>query len=252
MKYSMKNQYFGDVNDYKKYGLLRLLSNNGGKKIAVCWMLTADDGRTDGKLIYYLNDPGKWEKYDSQLFNLLRPCLYDPNKRNVSRTAETKIVPGAKYYPKLLTDVATDRERYFQEFMTMAQTCDLSFFDPDNGLEVKSMPIGRRNSRKYLYWHELKQVWGIGQSVLLYQHFPRVEHQKFIETLVDKVCRVLDVSNVIYYQTNHVVFLLIPRPGDEAYYLQQSQFVKKNWERQIQYGISGDKSNGKQHKYDLL
>jgi hypothetical protein len=26
----MKNQYFGDVNDYRKYGLLRLLTGPGG------------------------------------------------------------------------------------------------------------------------------------------------------------------------------------------------------------------------------
>ena len=36
----MKNQYFGDVNDYRKYGLLRLLGRAGKVKIGVCWMLT--------------------------------------------------------------------------------------------------------------------------------------------------------------------------------------------------------------------
>jgi hypothetical protein len=193
----MKNKYFGDANDYKKYGLLRILSKNGSKKIAVCWMLTADDERTDGKLIRYLNDPGKWEKYDCQLFDLLKPCLNDPTKRNVSRAAETKIVPGAKYHTQLLTDIAAERERYFQEFMSIAQTCDLSFFDPDNGLEVKSKPAGRRNSCKYLYWHELKEAWAEGQSLLIYQHFPHVERQKFIETVVTNAQQELNVSDVI-------------------------------------------------------
>ena len=37
----MKDKYFGDVNDYKKYILLRLLSKNGKLKVMVCWMLTA-------------------------------------------------------------------------------------------------------------------------------------------------------------------------------------------------------------------
>jgi hypothetical protein len=242
----MKNKYFGDINDYKKYGLLRLLSNNGNNKIAVCWMLTADDQQTDGKLIGYLKYPGKWKKYDSQLFDLLQPCLDDPSKRNVSRAAKFNIIPGAKYQTQLLTDNAAERECYFQEFMTIAQTCDLSFFDPDNGLEVKSKSIGRRNSCKYLYWHELKQVWAEGQSLLIYQHFPRIEHQKFIETLIDKACSELNVSDVITYRTNSVVFLLVPQMRLKAYYLQQSQFVKQIWDGQIQYGIIGDKSNGKQ------
>ena len=237
----MKNQYFGDVNDYKKYGLLRLLSNNGCKKIAVCWMLTADDKRTDGNLIKYLKDPGKWEKYDSQLFNKLETCLSDPTKRNVAGAAETQIVPGAKYYTQLLTDIVAERERYFQEFMTIAQTCNLSFFDPDNGMEIKSRHAGKRNSSKYLYWQELKQFWGEGQSLLIYQHFPRAEHQKFIETLVEKVHRELNVSDVITYRTNRVVFVLIPQTQDIDYYDQRSQIVDKDWDGQIKHGCIGNK-----------
>ena len=34
----MKNQYFGDINDYVKYGLLRVFSAT--HRVAVCWMLT--------------------------------------------------------------------------------------------------------------------------------------------------------------------------------------------------------------------
>jgi hypothetical protein len=44
----MKNQYFGDINDYHKYGLLRQLGKGGQLTTAVCWMLTPDDGRSDG------------------------------------------------------------------------------------------------------------------------------------------------------------------------------------------------------------
>jgi hypothetical protein len=40
----MKDQYFGDINDYRKYGLLRILSGmrcSGQSNIsaAICWML---------------------------------------------------------------------------------------------------------------------------------------------------------------------------------------------------------------------
>jgi len=37
---AMKVQYFGDVNDYCKFALLRLLAKAGGFNIGVCWMLT--------------------------------------------------------------------------------------------------------------------------------------------------------------------------------------------------------------------
>lgn len=45
----MKNQYFGDINDYLKYGLLRVIAKKTGLRVAVCWMPTPDDGHTDGK-----------------------------------------------------------------------------------------------------------------------------------------------------------------------------------------------------------
>jgi len=53
----MKNQFVGDINDYYKYGLLRILSCLGKKEIGVCWMLTPD--RTE-----YLEDPRKWRDFD--------------------------------------------------------------------------------------------------------------------------------------------------------------------------------------------
>jgi len=39
----VKNQYFGDINDYRNYGLLRILISGGGIKTIVCWVLRPDD-----------------------------------------------------------------------------------------------------------------------------------------------------------------------------------------------------------------
>jgi hypothetical protein len=41
----MKNQYFGDVNDYREYGSLRVLTGLVGMSTAICWMLAPNDGR---------------------------------------------------------------------------------------------------------------------------------------------------------------------------------------------------------------
>ncbi len=51
----MKNQYFGAINDYRKYGLLRILSGAGEVSTGVCWMLTPSDGLTHGQDTDYLN-----------------------------------------------------------------------------------------------------------------------------------------------------------------------------------------------------
>ena len=60
----VKNQYFGDINDYRKYGLLRILTGRGQIRTAVCWMLRADDGRGDGSRIKHLSELEKWRNYD--------------------------------------------------------------------------------------------------------------------------------------------------------------------------------------------
>jgi hypothetical protein len=38
-----KSQYYGDINDYRKYGLLRIRSGVGALRTAACWRLTEDD-----------------------------------------------------------------------------------------------------------------------------------------------------------------------------------------------------------------
>ncbi len=55
-----------------------------------------------------------------------------------------------------------ERRRYFRRMLDLFREADLIFFDPDNGFEVRSKPIGRRDSSKYLYWHELTATYAAG------------------------------------------------------------------------------------------
>ena len=64
----MKNQYFGDINDYRKYGLLRALQSSGEFRLLVAWMLTPDDGGRDGRFRSYLQQPEEWKHFDPELF----------------------------------------------------------------------------------------------------------------------------------------------------------------------------------------
>ena len=66
----MKNQYFGDINDYRKYGLLRCCAAVGFR-VGVCWMLTPDSSNRDGQKIAYLTKPAAWRQFDPPLFGLL-------------------------------------------------------------------------------------------------------------------------------------------------------------------------------------
>ena len=55
----MKNQYFGDINDYRKYGLMRVLAQRSSLALGICWLITEDDEHGDGELRAYLSNPSR-------------------------------------------------------------------------------------------------------------------------------------------------------------------------------------------------
>ena len=62
----------GDINDYKKYSLLRIFGGNCQIETVICWVLTENDSKTDGNRVAYLEQPGMWQKYDPILYEHLR------------------------------------------------------------------------------------------------------------------------------------------------------------------------------------
>jgi hypothetical protein len=235
----MKNQYFGDISDYRKYGLLRCLSGLGAMRTAVCWMLTAGDGRGDGGRIGYLRSPSRWRAYDPSLFDSLAECLAQPGSRSVAWMGTSGILPRATFYAALLTDAAAERRQYFREFQAVARGCDLVFFDPDNGLQVRSTRYGRKRSSRYLYWHELRDSYQTGQSFLVYQHFPRVQRKPFIDSLSQRVLAETGAPEILSYQTAHVVFLLAPQPGHLDFFHRRCEELVRQWGSQIRLARRG-------------
>jgi hypothetical protein len=228
----MKNQYIADINDYRKYGLLRSLSGSGNIRIGVCWMLTPDDNLTDGQFTRYLNLPGQWKQYDPQLFEHLVDCIRD-GVRHVRRIESTGVLQNAAYHCDLLSDIPEKRTRYFMDMHERLQGVDLIFFDPDNGIEIKSRPYGRKQSSKFLYWHELTHAFSSGKSILLYQHFIREKREKFITRLSSELCRRLDVSEVLSFRTPHVVFFLVSQPEHAQHFEERTTVVAEQWREQI-------------------
>ena len=94
----MKRQYLGDINDYRKYRILRHFSDEGRLKIGVCWMLTPDDGSRDGRKLAYLNQPSIWKSHDPALFDLLSTLTETNGQRLLDRIEHSKIIPGAKFF----------------------------------------------------------------------------------------------------------------------------------------------------------
>lgn len=231
----MKNQYFGDINDYKKYGLLRCLSESTNLTVAVAWMLTPDDSSTDGKFIRYLNEPKKWRHNDPELFDRLNSVFNKDKKRHVGLAKKFNFIPAAKYFDKLVPDDATQRSSWFKKLLTFTEQSDLVFLDPDNGLEVKSRPYGKSKSSKYLYWEELEALWGMGKSLLVYQHFAREKRPAFIQRMLSVLHKRTPSSLVCAFSTANVVFLLALQPEHQKYYKAIRQSVNQRWGKEIKH-----------------
>ena len=238
----MKNQYVGDINDYRKYGLLRILSKLDKVRMAVCWMLTQDDQRSDGGKTAYLQKPDRWKDYDKELFDSLSQCLKDPKKRNVQWVKNAKILPDSTvFYSPWVPKNERKRKDYFSRLYKRlsappdsAPTCNLVFFDPDNGLEIKSKRRGRIGSCKYLYMDEIKRTFGRRFSLLIYQHFPREKRDLFIERRATELIELTQAKKVFSLRTGHTVFFLVPLPGFEDDFQGQCKKVTEVWGAEIQ------------------
>jgi|HubBroStandDraft_1064217.scaffolds.fasta_scaffold726963_1 hypothetical protein len=90
---------------------------------------------------------------------------------------------------------------------------DLVFLDPDNGLEVKSVPKGRKSSSKYAYLDEIADHYGAGRSILLYQQYPRhVSREASITGKSNHLRAQLPAASIWLFETSFVAFILAARP----------------------------------------
>jgi len=184
----MKNQYVGDQNDFAKYLLLRLCARVF-EEILVAWMLTEDDGLGDGAKIGYLDLPD-WRESDPALLDGLAD-LVASGRRTLAAVEGSQLLPGAAFFSEPLPLGAAARAAYFEPIAAAAGSASLVFFDPDNGLEIASTPKEKRGAEKYVYLDELRAFADAGASLLIYQHFPRVQRQPYVESSLARLRGVL-------------------------------------------------------------
>jgi hypothetical protein len=226
---TVKDQYFGDVNDFRKYGLLRQLVLPDGLSLGVCWMLTPPDGRSDGRFLKYLGKPKKYRHRDSELFEYLKQVVEVDGDRRIARIQDSTLLGSALFQSSTLPDDRSGRATYFSECVTLFARCDLVFFDPDNGLEVHSTSLGRRGSCKYLYWDEVYTTFTAGMSVLIYQHFPHEERTRYIRRMTEELRLRTHATAVFSFRTPHVVFLLASHESHAEAFRSQLVAVRSPW-----------------------
>ena len=179
----MRNQFVGDINDYHKYNTLNELANSS--EVNVCWMLNEDIDGQDSKFT-------KIKRFDP--LALFLEELTEGRRRNIEEIEGCGFVKVKNFY-RQIEDINVD------------EISGILFFDPDNGIEVKS---AKKNDRRYLYYRDIKRFIPYA-DILVYQHFPRVQREQYMEDITLKILKNVVCSTVLHYPQSMVDFILIKR-----------------------------------------
>lgn len=224
----MKHQYFGDVNDYLKYALLRALGSRLPGPLMVCWMLTPEDDRSDGSLTGYLSRPEQFRAADPDVFDLLAGA-FQAGERRLDVVERAGVVTNAAFYSMLLRDESQERAKYFSGLWKAVSGHSAIFFDPDNGLAPPSVVVGRRHSSKYLDWDEFAVATDLGLSAIVYQHFPRVRREDFLASLMARTQTIAPSHAVSALYSARVAYLIAATREHAANVDQAVKRVQAKW-----------------------
>jgi len=192
----VQNRYVGDIGDYGKFGLLRILSEQQ-LRIGVQWYHVPDEGHNkDGKHINYLT-ADRFRNCDPYLFDTLKK-LVQKRQRNLAAIESSKIFgPEATFFSEELSfngmaaigKAAREarlnkRAEWNEKALQILGPADVVFFDPDNGLEIPSKLKNHKTGPKHVFWDEIRPFHERGQSVVIYHHLGRTggSHEEQIAT----------------------------------------------------------------------
>ena len=172
----MQNRYTGDIGDFGKLGLLRVLQMSG-LTIVVDWYLIPDESHNiDGRYVQYLKNYD-YCQLDEALWQGLN-CIVKSQKRGISSLESGKILKASFYSEPLAiagkdkAERAAIRKGWHEKALMTLSGSDVIFVDPDNGIVVPSA-FGTVRENKFVLPDELADYYNHGASVIYYQHKAR-------------------------------------------------------------------------------
>lgn len=177
----MNKCYFGNFQDFCKYGLLRELAKFADShkfNLHFCQMITADDNtriRSEEDFSYLQNDG--LARYDEKLFYRLKRWRAKAPRGPYQWARESARIVSAKHNNKLIPKEEVARKNYFGETIAAAKRGDVIFFNPDYGLAFADRML-KENAPRYLKAEEIGDCVKSGVSVLFYQEalFPKAKN----------------------------------------------------------------------------
>ena len=191
----MQDRYTGDLGDFGKYGLLRVLTGatqeGGSIPLGVVWYLTPDRGNSgDGRQTGYLRLEEKkarqFTRCDPELYRNLQRIV-DSDEREVAAIERSRLLPeSTAYHPGVLDPRSVGRnggtlrearaharEEWHRDALEVTEECGIVFLDPDNGLETGRTEASALQGSRYAYYEELRPYLERKQTLVVYQHLNR-------------------------------------------------------------------------------
>ena len=100
---------------------------------------------------------------------------------------------------------------------------NILFYDPDNGLEIKTVGKLSDKASKYVFFDEVREAYLLGKSVIIYQHSNRTASED------QKVLRIQQLKDCLSLSTNQIEVL--PWGGRNFYLVKQphhAETIEKN------------------------
>ena len=230
----MKNQYFGDITDYRKYGILRALQECG-VSIGVCWMMTPDiKGNKDGRITDYGNGA------DGELHKFLQGCIRE-DRRDVRELESSGLLPGVKYFSRPMPSFG-GRDNYFAVMRECFGDRELIFFDPDNGIEPE-----KSCSEKHLDLRQIARTWEEGFSALIIQ-LPNRDgsHDEQIIRAVKQLSGITGKKGAVslfrFRQKPQVFFFMMVQDHHKEKIGKAQELIKGRWRAHLHmHGLSANR-----------
>ena len=239
----MQNRYVGDIGDFGKYGLLTTVFSAKQLRLGINWYLTdpnelKETSRNDGKHTEY----DELRNCDDDLYETLQ-FLIKENKRTIEEVENRNIFPKDTifYNNQLSFNGVSGREArlkkrkdWEESGLQALKDSQVVFFDPDNGLEVKSYSKTSIKGIKYAFYGEVARYYEKQKSLIIYQHWDKrikeSEYRKRIRTIYDHVKMAQEIFYLMWnpFPKRCYVFVL-QEPHKKLIMLEIKKMLSGKW-----------------------
>lgn len=187
----MKNRFYGDVNDYIKYGILDILVKNYNA-LGINWYLTDDKhgNQNHGNVTRHIDYENKWSGHNPRIFTSLKNRVIG-KQRNIRYCKEDNVIDFKQEFPEQLPDNATRniyetlRNEWHTRAIKLLRECDLVFFDPDIGVINDLSKASAEKNSEYCLAGEIEDYdwcdWLIVQFLQRSRRYNQLKNNPIVE-----------------------------------------------------------------------